>query len=186
MVILVVNALLIIGLVRRLVRRPLENTVDMLKDIAEGEGNLTGRLAVRSNDEVGTLAKWFNTFVEKLQSMMRDIGGNAETLTAASSSMSDFSCQMKSSSDVLTAKSSHVTAAADKMNLQMDGMAASMEDVAAKVSAIATTIELKNSRRPQRRSPTILSRRPRGFTISTKTLPRVRPSLERSPRIWPR
>lgn len=36
-----------------------------LKDIAEGEGDLTKRLAVRSTDEVGELSKWFNTFLEK-------------------------------------------------------------------------------------------------------------------------
>lgn len=140
-VILVIDALLIIVLVRRLVRRPLQHTVAMLKDIAEGEGDLTGRLAVRSKDEVGTLSRWFNTFIEKLHSMIKDIGGSATTLTAASSSLSDFTGQMKSSTDVMTAKSNHVTAAADKMNLQMDSMATSMEDAATKVGEISAAIE---------------------------------------------
>jgi methyl-accepting chemotaxis protein len=140
-VILTVSAGLIFILVRKLVRKPLEDTVAMLKNIAEGEGDLTERLVVKSSDEVGMLSKWFNTFVGKIQAMIANIAGNASTLTSASAMLSDFSGQMKASTDVMTDKSTHVTTAADKMNLQMDSMAASMQDAAARVDAIANAID---------------------------------------------
>jgi methyl-accepting chemotaxis protein len=140
-VILAVSAVLIFVLVRKLVRKPLEHTVIMLKNIAEGEGDLTERLVVKSSDEVGMLSKWFNTFVSKMQAMIANIAGNASTLTSASSMLSDFSGQMKASTDVMTDKATHVTTAADKMNLQMDSMAASMQDAAARVDAIAGAID---------------------------------------------
>ena len=39
----------------------------MIRDIAEGEGDLTKRLEIGSKDEVGDLAAWFNAFVGRLQ-----------------------------------------------------------------------------------------------------------------------
>ncbi|MDY6952249.1 MAG: HAMP domain-containing protein, partial [Thermodesulfobacteriota bacterium] len=55
-----------------LITRPLNSTVTMLKDIAEGEGDLTTRLEVGSHDEVGELAQWFNTFIQNLQGIVKD------------------------------------------------------------------------------------------------------------------
>jgi methyl-accepting chemotaxis protein len=57
-----VVALLLGLLIQRTITRPLKNVVDALRDIAEGEGDLTRRLAVDTNDELGELAKWFNRF----------------------------------------------------------------------------------------------------------------------------
>jgi methyl-accepting chemotaxis protein len=45
------------------ITRPLATAVRVLRDIAEGEGDLTKRLEVTSRDEVGDLARWFNTFM---------------------------------------------------------------------------------------------------------------------------
>jgi methyl-accepting chemotaxis protein len=49
------------------ITRPIKQAVAGLKDIAKGEGDLTQRLAIRSNDEIGEMAKWINSFMEKLQ-----------------------------------------------------------------------------------------------------------------------
>ena len=42
--------------------KPLRKTVDLLRDIAEGEGDLTRSLDDSSKDELGELAHWFNAF----------------------------------------------------------------------------------------------------------------------------
>ncbi|MBI4979108.1 MAG: Cache 3/Cache 2 fusion domain-containing protein [Spirochaetes bacterium] len=47
----------------------MDEVVVNIKDIAEGEGDLTKRITVRSKDEIGTLAQWFNVFADKIQSM---------------------------------------------------------------------------------------------------------------------
>ena len=64
----------------RSIVRPINAAVAGLKDIAQGEGDLTMRLQVSSRDEVGELAKWFNTFIEKLQGIIKDITSGVETL----------------------------------------------------------------------------------------------------------
>lgn len=53
----------------KIISRPINRVVEGLKDIAEGEGDLTKRLRVTSQDEIGALATWFNIFMEKLQDL---------------------------------------------------------------------------------------------------------------------
>lgn len=45
--------------------QPINTTVTMIRDIAEGDGDLTQRLADDRKDELGELAHWFNSFVDK-------------------------------------------------------------------------------------------------------------------------
>lgn len=59
--------------ISRNVQGSLEEVVYSLRQMAEGEGNLTVRLQTKNQDEVGQLVKWFNAFVEKLQFTIRDI-----------------------------------------------------------------------------------------------------------------
>ncbi|QPI63892.1 methyl-accepting chemotaxis protein [Vreelandella venusta] len=65
-------ALLAFGFVRRTVG-PIKRTASAMHDIAQGRGDLTRRLAVESNDEVGNLAVQFNAFVERMQETLRDV-----------------------------------------------------------------------------------------------------------------
>ena len=72
----IITALVLAGTafaVAFLMKNALEKLARSLRDIAEGEGDLTSRLSVTSADEVGEVVKWFNTFVEKLQHTVGDI-----------------------------------------------------------------------------------------------------------------
>lgn len=79
-----------------------------LKDIAEGEGDLTKRLAVRSTDEVGELSKWFNTFLEKLQEMVSQIMRNARSVSQAASNLMTISDDMNAGADRMSGRSNTV------------------------------------------------------------------------------
>ncbi len=52
---------------------PIRAVVARLKDIASGEGDLTQRIELRRDDEIGELAKWFNSFLNKLQSTISQV-----------------------------------------------------------------------------------------------------------------
>jgi len=47
--------------------------VTSLQEIASGEGDLTKRIRQNSQDEIGTLVYWFNSFVERLQGIIGDV-----------------------------------------------------------------------------------------------------------------
>ncbi|MBP3139700.1 methyl-accepting chemotaxis protein [Aliivibrio fischeri] len=64
--------------------RPLNNVSQALAQIANGSGDLTQRIHVENNDEVGKLANNFNTFVESLQQLIQHIRHQSQQLTDGS------------------------------------------------------------------------------------------------------
>ncbi len=54
-------------LLRAMFGKPVALLIERVKDIAQGEGDLTQRIQVNSNDEIGQLGGWFNQFIEKIE-----------------------------------------------------------------------------------------------------------------------
>ncbi len=73
--------------INRSISRPINDTVVMIRDIAEGRGNLTKRLKVVSKDEMGLLAKWFNKFIEGMQIMVKGLLGISREVSSASNAL---------------------------------------------------------------------------------------------------
>lgn len=77
-------ALSFIWLMARQIVAPIRAVVARLKDIATGEGDLTQRIEIHRQDEIGELAKWFNSFLNKLQSTISQVIATVEgTRTSA-------------------------------------------------------------------------------------------------------
>lgn len=64
--------------------RPLRLVGSMLREIAKGEADLTKRIVVQSNDEIGDLANWFNEFVESIQNIIRQVTETANRVVVTS------------------------------------------------------------------------------------------------------
>lgn len=109
----------------------------MLKDIAQGEGDLTRRIKVESRDEIGDLAKWFNAFVEKIQMTMREVSSNTLTLASSSTELSSIFHQMQSSLKGASTKSSTVAAAAEEMSAQTLSVAEEMNKATSSLTTVA-------------------------------------------------
>jgi methyl-accepting chemotaxis protein len=139
-------AAIVIGLVLslitvRAITTPIKQAVVRLKDIAEGEGDLTKRLDASSRDEMGELAGWFNTFLDNLQTMIKEIAGNANTLTEAASGLSAISQQMSAGAEQTAGKSNSVAAATEEMSTNVSSVAAAMEQAATNLSMVASATE---------------------------------------------
>jgi methyl-accepting chemotaxis protein len=70
--------------VSRNITRPLKQMVNMLDDIAQGEGDLTRRLNENRTDELGAMAKGFNLFLTKLQGMIGQVVSSVQKVSDAS------------------------------------------------------------------------------------------------------
>ncbi len=83
----IVIGLSIALIVTRGILVPVNATNRILEDIADGEGDLTIRVPVKSKDEIGTLGKNFNRFVEKLHGIIKDISESSSKLESSTSNM---------------------------------------------------------------------------------------------------
>ncbi len=119
----------------------INKVVYILKDIAEGEGDLTRRITVTGKDEVGELARWFNVFMDKIHAMIKNITENAQTLNHASENLSELSGHMSAGADDMSLKSNTVAASAEEMSSNINSVAASMEQASANINMVATAIE---------------------------------------------
>ena len=121
--------------------KPLKHTLIVVKDIAEGEGDLTTRLNVDSKDEVGELSRWFNIFLDKLQGIIADIAGTAGALGTSSDSLSGLSGKLSEGARNMSALSSSVASAAEEMSVNMNSVAESSSEAATNVNMVASAAE---------------------------------------------
>jgi methyl-accepting chemotaxis protein len=135
-----VSALALAFLVDRQVSRPLAELTMRLKDIAEGEGDLTRRLHISTGDELGQASSWFNLFMEKLQQVVHCVAGNTHQLVSAAQEISATADQ--------SADSAHVQAE------QTQQIASAMQEISASVNQVST------SSQQAARQQTKLRRRP--------------------------
>ena len=121
--------------------RPIRHTVDMLKDIAEGEGDLTKRLDIKVKDEVGEMATWFNLFMDKLQDMIAHIVDDAGSLNNSSNVLSNIAGEMKQGSEAMAERSRSVATGAEEMDVSMSGVASACEEAATNVNMVSTATD---------------------------------------------
>jgi len=124
-------------LLGRTISRPLKQVADRLQDIAQGEGDLTRRLEVTSKDEIGDVAHWFNTFIDKLEGVIRSIGKNTQGLAGSAEELTAVSEQMSSNSEETAAQANVVSAASEQVSKSVQTVAAGAEEMSASIKEIA-------------------------------------------------
>lgn len=120
--------------------RRINMVVASLKDIAEGDGDLTARLS-EGKDELGLLSKYFNIFVQQLQNMMVEIQSNAASLAQTSTQMASLSAQVSTGATDTAQRSSTVSAAAEQMSANTSSVATSMEQTSTNLTTVASAAE---------------------------------------------
>ncbi|MBU2278146.1 MAG: methyl-accepting chemotaxis protein [Gammaproteobacteria bacterium] len=77
-IVLFLTAVLVVGGIKS----SLVSIINSLKDLAKEDGDLTVRIQTKSKDELGDLAFWFNSFMEKLQGVVKEIVNTALPLSS--------------------------------------------------------------------------------------------------------
>jgi len=72
------------------ISKPIIRTTAILKDISEGEGDLTKKLTVDSKDEIGEMSNWFNVFVDKMRLIVKDLVTDSVQLSDNVSSFNEL------------------------------------------------------------------------------------------------
>jgi methyl-accepting chemotaxis protein len=135
--------------------RPMKAIVHKIKDIAEGEGDLTQRLHISSKDEIGEVGSWFNQFIDKLQTIIRDVQKGSHSLVgqtqevaqssqSISGSVSDMNTQAESVSEAsktMTANITGMAAEIDLINTNTEKVSQFSENMADTINLVAASVE---------------------------------------------
>jgi len=127
----------VLWLVAGRVSHPIRQAVNLLRDIAEGDGDLTQKLVVKSNDELGELAEYFNRFADKVRAIVTQIAENATTLTRSSDSLTQTATELASGAADSTNQSAAVAAASEEMSVNINRMAAQTEEMTQRIRKMA-------------------------------------------------
>jgi methyl-accepting chemotaxis protein len=84
-------------LLGRAITRPIDAAVARLKDVAEGEGDLTRRLVARGADEMAEMGRWFNAFMHHLHEVLLQVRQAADLVSAASHQLSGTTLDLSAS-----------------------------------------------------------------------------------------
>jgi methyl-accepting chemotaxis protein len=128
-------------LTARSITHPIQKVTAGLKDVAEGQGDLTKRLGITSKNEVGELASWFNVFIDNMNRMIREIAQNGTRLDASSNQLFQISGQMSESAANMSNRSNTVAGAAEEMSSTMTSVASASEQASANVNIVAASAE---------------------------------------------
>ncbi|MDW8078879.1 MAG: methyl-accepting chemotaxis protein [Thermoguttaceae bacterium] len=111
-----VGVAVVLGLtLARGIVRPVQRVVQLVKDVAEGEGDLTRRLEVVSRDEMSELAKNFNTFCDKLEVIVQEVKASAEQFTEGARVVAEASQSLASSTQEQSASVEQISRSAQQL-----------------------------------------------------------------------
>ncbi|MBF0100015.1 MAG: HAMP domain-containing protein [Desulfobacterales bacterium] len=138
------SILLVLFIIYRFITYPLKQTVFMLRDIAKGKGDLTKRLEVRSQDEIGKLAEWFNEFMNNLENMIREITSSSMMLQIASKELFSLSGLMLTNANENFSKAHKLASAAEQLSTNMNSVAQAAQSMSNTINDIAKNSEQAN------------------------------------------
>lgn len=125
----------------RLLVRSINGAMLGLRDIAQGEGDLTRKLAVTSKDEMGQLAHWFNLFLEKLQAIVRRLSSNSSGLKESAQSLKTLAAQFNDNAGAAQMRSRSVAASTEELNANLHSVSAAMEEASTNTNVVASATE---------------------------------------------
>nr|WP_307943866.1 methyl-accepting chemotaxis protein [Pseudomonas mosselii] len=111
----VVVIIALLGLLIRVLMEPLHVMGRAMRDIAEGEGDLTRRLNIHAQDEFGSLAQSFNRFVERIHESIREVASATGQVNAVASQVVNASNASINNADQQSSRTSSVAAAINQL-----------------------------------------------------------------------
>ena len=115
---------------------PIKAVASRLQDIATGEGDLTQRLDVRTADEIGELAIWFNRFLDKIQGTIKDVIETSDVMSKTSKQAEKIALQSRQSSESQFREVDMVATASEEMT-QTSALVLANADRAAEMASQA-------------------------------------------------
>lgn len=123
----------------RTVVRPIKAINVQLKEISEGEGDLTKELQVNSQDEVGELAISFNRMISSLREMIQQVSLTSHQVAASSDELTASTEQTTEATSQIASSIQEVAAGAEAQGIGAAESSKSMQEISDNIQQIAQT-----------------------------------------------
>ncbi len=120
------------------IRGSIVQVVNSLRDIAEEDGDLTVRIQTKAKDEIGDLVRYFNSFMEKLQGVVKDIVNTTLPLSQLAQNLNQLTDQTNQTIDVQQSSANSAKSAVDNMNNSVTHVAEAAAEAATAAGDAAT------------------------------------------------
>ena len=121
--------------------RPLAAMGDAVAELSQGHGDLTRRIKIKSDDEIGAVARQINLFIEMLQTMMADIANSARELDGQARQSHNLTSHNDQSLARQQSEISQIATAVHEMSATATEVASNAEQTAAAAHASAKNCE---------------------------------------------
>ena len=98
------------------------------RDLSDGNGDMTIKILTRSNDEIGDLITYFNTFIEKMRGVISEAKHEAKVVQSASVELSNSSSLLSTSVNEQAATSEEISSAVEEISASIDLVSTNMTD----------------------------------------------------------
>jgi methyl-accepting chemotaxis protein len=138
-VVIIIVAIIIYFVLSR-TTKPITMVADNLKDISEGEGDLTRTISIKSNDEIGLLARYFNNTLEKIKTLVKSIKMEAEKLSKIGTDLASNMNETAAAVNEITANIQSIKGRIINQSASVTQTNATMEQVTLNISKLNDNI----------------------------------------------
>jgi methyl-accepting chemotaxis protein len=138
----IIGGVFVSFLIIRSINKPMSTMNKRLKEIAEGEGDLTQVLPVHSRDELGEMSSSFNLMVGKLRELIRQVDVSAEQVAAASQQLSASSEENTKATEIIASTIQEVAAGTDNQVHNLNETNKTINHLSSLVNQISVSSEI--------------------------------------------
>ena len=109
-------------IISKSVLKPLDMLIQIMKNIADGEGDLTKRININRNDEIGELSRWFDIFIANINDIVRSVGDTSKNVKLTSEQISNTSYETSKATEIIAIAIQEVSEGTVTQTRQVDNM----------------------------------------------------------------
>jgi methyl-accepting chemotaxis protein len=127
------------------ITKPIVRVTDTLKDISEGEGDLTVSININSRDEIGNLAKYFNKTLEKIKNLVFNIKNEANILSGIGNDLAINMNEAATAVNEITANVQSIKGRVINQSASVSETHATMEQLVVNINKLNGHVENQSS-----------------------------------------
>ncbi len=128
-IIIAILSIFLIMYISASITRPIIRVIRLLKDIAQGEGDLTKRLP-EGKDEMGQLGHWFNIFIEKIRGIVVKVKDSVSEINDVTENISVEASRLSDSISSLASTAEETSATVEEITSSIEEVAENAQDIA--------------------------------------------------------